>query len=214
MKKNKTAEYTADSIRLITDNIEKVRTSMSMYTKYGNRGFLHLIREVLNNAADEASGLFANHIKVFYDENTKKVVISDNGRGIPIDALHMVFTELHKSGKKDKGSEESAYEFTSGTNGVGVTVVNALSEYLICRVKTGGKQSVIEFRHGIQVSHTTSEYKGKDSGTEVEFVPLEYLDDREMLGTVDLPANEVYDLTKDLGYLTPKGVVTELEIVP
>lgn len=213
MSKKALNNYDEESIIIIEDDIEKVRTSLSMYTNYGNRGFLHLIREVINNSADEASGGFANLIKVAYDRINKVVIVSDNGRGIPIGKLEAVFTKLHKSGKKSKDSSSSAYEFTSGTNGVGVTVVNALSSYLTCTVKRDGKISEIKFENGKKVSQKTKDYKGDDTGTIVEFSPLEFFEGREMLGPLDLPNADVYGLVRDLGYLTPKGTLTQLAII-
>lgn len=212
VKKNNNV-YDEDSILVIEDDIEKVRTSLTMYTNYGNRGFLHLIREVLNNSADEASGGNANYIKVGYDRNSKKSYVVDNGRGIPIGKMEVVFTVLHKSGKKSKASADTAYQFTSGTNGVGVTVVNALSKELTCIVKRDGKEATIKFENGEKVAETSKPYKGKETGTYIEFVPMEFLNGAEILGELDLEPQDVYNLVRDLGYLTPKGTLTELELV-
>ncbi|MGL6099425.1 MAG: toprim domain-containing protein [Fusobacteriaceae bacterium] len=213
MTKKNNNVYDEDSILVIEDDIEKVRTSLTMYTNYGNRGFLHLIREVLNNSADEASGGHATHIKVGYNRNTKKSYISDNGRGIPIGKMEVVFTVLHKSGKKSKASSNTAYQFTSGTNGVGVTVVNALAKELTCIVRRDGKEATLRFENGKAVEEYSKPYKGKDTGTYIEFTPMEFLDGREVLGELDLDPQEVYKLVRDLGYLTPKGTLTELELV-
>ena len=165
-------EYNASSISVL-EGLEPVQQRPGMYTRVENPN--HIIYEVIDNAQDEALAGFASKItvKVLEDDT---VMISDNGRGIPVDemidkktgqktgqsAIEVIFTKLHSGGKFSKNDEESAYRFSGGLHGVGVSVTNALSDVLRAVVNRGGYEYMIEFNNGHLVQPLKEVGKLKD----------------------------------------------------
>lgn len=149
MSKN---NYTASDISVLK-GLEPVKERPGMYTNTENPN--HIAEEVIDNAFDEALGGFANEIKVTYTIDGR-VKVEDNGRGIPIDkhptegvpAVEVIFTKLHAGGKFNKGKTGSAYDFSGGLHGVGISVTNALSEELDVIIKKHNKISQISFSNG------------------------------------------------------------------
>ena len=174
MSEEKKQNYSADSIQAL-EGMEHVRMRPSMYIgDVGVRGLHHLVYEVVDNSIDEAMGGHCNEIQVWINEDNS-VGVRDNGRGIPVDmhkkegvsALEVVMTKIGAGGKFDKDS----YKVSGGLHGVGVSVVNALSDDLKATVYRDGKVYEQEYQKG-KALYPVKEVGTTDlRGTEVTFKP-------------------------------------------
>src|SRR5213080_772137 len=201
------ATYTAKDITVL-EGLEPVRLRPGMYIgSTGARGLHHLVYEVVDNSVDEALAGRNDKIEVtLHPDNS--VTVRDYGSGIPVDtmaeqgmsALTVVLTKLHAGGKF--GGEDAAYKVSGGLHGVGVSVVNALSEWLIAEVRRDGKIYRQEFARGepkgdIQI---VGEMEDDQTGTTISFLP-----DAEIFEELEIEAGTITQRLRETAFLT-KGL--------
>ncbi|UCD60827.1 MAG: DNA topoisomerase (ATP-hydrolyzing) subunit B [Flavobacteriaceae bacterium] len=201
-------EYSADSIQAL-EGIEHVRMRPSMYIgDIGVRGLHHLVYEVVDNSIDEAMGGHCDAIEVIINEDNS-ITTKDNGRGIPVDihkkegisALEVVMTKIGAGGKFDKDS----YKVSGGLHGVGVSVVNALSDHLKASVHRGGKIWEQEYERGKSLYPVKSVGESKETGTIVTFHP----DAEIFTQTIEYSYETLSNRMRELSYLN-KGVTISI----
>jgi DNA gyrase subunit B len=200
-KESKQTEYSAKNINVLK-GLEAVRKRPAMYIgDVSSRGLHHLVNEVVDNSIDEAMVGYCDRIDVQINKDGS-VTVSDNGRGIPVDihpvekrsALEVVMTVLHAGGKFDK----SSYKVSGGLHGVGVSVVNALSEWLKVEVRRDSKIYFQEYKRGIPVKPVKEIGKTKrgERGTTTTFFP-----DSEIFKVTDFRFDILTERMRELAYL-------------
>jgi len=182
--------YTAEHITVLK-GLEPVRRRPGMYIGGTDiKGYHHLLWEIVDNSVDEVINGFATHIDVILHKDHKSVTVVDNGRGIPVDikkefnksALELVLTVLHAGGKFSSGQ----YQYSGGLHGVGSSVVNALSEEMVARVKRDGFEWEQRYARGEVASKVTKLNAARGTGTSIFFRP-----DPQIFGKLDFSAETI-----------------------
>jgi DNA gyrase subunit B len=209
-KTNKQPVYDASQIQVLK-GLEAVRLRPAMYIgDISVRGLHHLVNEVVDNSIDEALGGYCDEIEVIINKDDS-VSISDNGRGIPVDihteqnrsALEVVMTVLHAGGKFDK----KAYKVSGGLHGVGVSVVNALSEWLVVEVARDGALYRQRYQRGVPDAPVKKAGSRKSTGTKITFVP-----DGEIFKKRKFSFEILSERLRELAFLNPNlkiGILDE-----
>lgn len=199
-------DYGQDQIQVL-EGLEPVRVRPGMYIgSTDERGLHHLVYEIVDNSIDEALSGFCDTISIYINKDGS-VTVSDNGRGIPtgikekegISAVELVLTKLHAGGKFGGGG----YKISGGLHGVGLSVVNALSEWLHVEVKQNGHIFAQDYHRGIPDDRLKIVGDTDETGTTVSFYP-----DNQIFETLNFNYKTLYKRLKELAYLN-KGLTID-----
>lgn len=197
-------------VKTLKDFVTAVRTRPGMYIGPINAaGLLNMMREIFQNAVDQMVDPTSpcNWFRFFYDERTLEVVVEDNGLGFPFGDIVRMLTTQHTS----KNYEKKPFEYSSGLNGVGAKVVNALSEsFMVESYRYDGKAVRMQFKKGYPVTEKPAEIPNKEKrqGSKVVFIP-----DAEIMGDMILEWKSVYTLIKQIISIAPIGSRMDFEAI-
>ena len=201
--------YGAESIKVL-EGLEAVRKRPGMYIgDTSTRGLHHLVYEVVDNSVDEAMAGFCSEIKITVHKD-ESISVQDNGRGIPTDphpyngrpTSEVVLTVLHAGGKFGDG----AYKVSGGLHGVGVSVVNALSEWLVVTIARDGIEKTQRFERGVPVTDLSEGVPADWQGTRIEYLP-----DKEIFEDVHHSLDTLKSRFKELAFLNPGLKISVLD---
>jgi len=201
---NAEEEYNASKI-VVLEGVQGVRKRPAMYIgSTGSSGVLHLLFELIDNAVDEAMAGYCKNITVhlMQDETGDIAEVIDDGRGIPIDiipkynksALEVVMTSLHSGAK----FSNEVYKTAGGLHGVGLTVVNALSEFVEVRIRRGGKEYMQTYSRGVPTSELKEVGPATTTGTAIKFKP-----DKEIFPSPTFDSTALKERLKYTSFLNP-----------
>ena len=199
---NNDHSYDATTIKVL-EGLEAVRRRPAMYIgDIGQRGLHHMVYEVVDNSIDEAMGGYCDNILVEIGKD-ESITVTDDGRGIPVEehpeekvsALEIVMTKLHAGGKFDHES----YKISGGLHGVGVSVVNALSEWCWVEVSRDGQTYRQEYKRGIPKGKVKKNGKSEHDGTKTCFLP-----DSEIFSSVKFKFDIIASRLRELAFLNQR----------
>ncbi len=204
-----TSNYGAESIKVL-EGLEAVRKRPGMYIgDTSTRGLHHLVYEVVDNSVDEAMAGFCDKIQVTIHRD-ESITVQDNGRGIPTDphpyngrpTSEVVLTVLHAGGKFGQG----AYKVSGGLHGVGVSVVNALSQWLVVTIARDGVEKWQRFERGVPVTDLSEGTPANWQGTRIDYLP-----DAEIFEEVHHSLDTLKSRFKELAFLNPGLKISVLD---
>ena len=199
-------DYEIDKIKVL-EGLEGVRIRPAMYIgSTDERGVHHLIEEVIDNSVDESLSGYCDSISVSINKDGS-ITVDDNGRGIPVEihkeygipGVEVVMTKLHAGGKFDKG----AYKVSGGLHGVGVSVVNALSEWLEVEIRRNGKRYFQRYERGNTATPLKEIGKADTTGTKVTFLP-----DKEIFKDISIDKNHLKKRLQEIAFLNKNLKIT------
>lgn len=198
-------QFKDDKMRIIKRDIDKIQERPTQYiSALGDLGIFHICKEIVDNGWDECRKKESPANKIIVYINSKKIIVSDNGRGIPTDIIQEVFETIQAG-----SNMERAGGYTAGENGVGTTCAAAMaSELTVTTVRPQEKKVLtLTWKEGKLTDRKLEKYTGKDHGLTVTFMPS-----KKLIGSDKIPVDMLVDWLKDFNYTLPRGISMEYTI--